>query len=72
MDSPEVLKRQYGKRLVTVVYDEAGNERYKTFDMDDRKALAEFLLSVNPVKIHSKEATLEEIFLCVTGKELKS
>ncbi|MFZ7132495.1 MAG: ABC transporter ATP-binding protein [Eubacteriales bacterium] len=72
MDSPEVLKRQYGKRLVTVVYDEVGNERSKSFDMDDPRALAEFLLSVNPIKIHSQEATLEEIFLRVTGKELKS
>lgn len=72
MDSPEVLKLRYGKRLVTVVYDETGNERTKSFDMDDRAALAEFLLSVNPIKIHSQEATLEEIFLRVTGKELKS
>ncbi|SDZ53662.1 fluoroquinolone transport system ATP-binding protein [Evansella caseinilytica] len=71
MDSPEVLKRHYGKRLVTVVYNEAGNERSESFDMNDR-ALAEFLLSVNPIKIHSQEATLEEIFLCVTGRELKS
>ncbi|RCX08498.1 fluoroquinolone transport system ATP-binding protein [Anaerobacterium chartisolvens] len=72
MDSPEVLKRQYGKRLVTVVYDENGSEHSKSFDMNDSAALAQFLLSVNPIKIHSQEATLEEIFLSVTGKELKS
>lgn len=72
MDFPEALKLRYGKRLVTVVYDGAGKERSKAFDMNDRRALAEFLLSVNPIKIHSQEATLEEIFLRVTGKELKS
>lgn len=72
MDSPEALKLRYGKRLVTVVFEESGKEQSKSFDMDDRSALAEFLLSVNPIKIHSQEATLEEIFLRVTGKELKS
>lgn len=72
MDSPEALKLRYGKRLVTIIYDEAGNEQSRSFDMNDRSALAEFLLSKNPIKIHSQEATLEEIFLRVTGKELKS
>jgi fluoroquinolone transport system ATP-binding protein len=72
MDSPEALKLRYGKRQVAVVYDEAGAERSKTFDMDDRKAFAEFLVNINPIKIHSQEATLEEIFLRVTGKELKA
>jgi len=72
MDSPEALKLRYGKRLVTVVYAESGGELSKSFDMDDRVEFAEFLLRVNPIKIHSQEATLEEIFLRVTGKELKS
>jgi fluoroquinolone transport system ATP-binding protein len=72
MDSPEALKLRYGKRLVTVVFEESGRERSQSFDMNDRAALAEFFLSVNPIKIHSQEATLEEIFLRVTGKELKS
>lgn len=72
MDSPEALKLRYGKRLVTVVYREAGYEQSKSFDMNDRRELTEFLLNINPTKIHSQEATLEEIFLLVTGKELKS
>lgn len=72
MDSPEALKLRYGKRLVTVVYDESGREQAKSFDMNERTELADFLLSINLIKIHSQEATLEEIFLRVTGKELKS
>jgi fluoroquinolone transport system ATP-binding protein len=72
MDSPEELKLRYGKRIVTVVYEASGKEQSKSFDMNDRAALSEFLLSVNPIKIHSQEATLEEIFLRVTGKELRS
>lgn len=71
-DSPDALKLKYGKRLVTVVYNEDGGEQSRVFDMNDRTALSEFLLKVSPIKIHSQEATLEEIFLLVTGKELKS
>ncbi len=72
MDSPEALKLRYGKRIVTVVYEEAGSQQSKFFDMNDPRGLSEFLLNTNPIKIHSQEATLEEIFLRVTGKELKS
>ena len=34
------------------------------------EALVAFLAHNNPITIHSQEATLEEIFLLVTGKEL--
>ncbi len=72
MDTPDTLKLRYGRRKVSVLYTESGRDLTRTFDLDDRKELSEFLLRVVPVKIHSQEATLEEIFLCVTGKELKS
>lgn len=70
MDSPDALKRRYGKRLVTVAYQEGESERVAAFDMDHREALVAFLAQNNPITIHSQEATLEEIFLLVTGKEL--
>ena len=38
--------------------------------MDDKAALSAFLTTADVVKLHSQEATLEEIFLLVTGKEL--
>jgi len=72
MDSPEALKLAYGKRDVCVVYEEDGAEKSRFFSMNERADLAAFLLRVTPVKIHSQEATLEEIFLRVTGKELKA
>ncbi len=56
---------------MTVVFEESGKEQSKSFDMDVPFGACEFLLSVNPIKNHSG-GTLEEIFLCVTGKELKS
>ena len=70
MDTPEALKRVYGRREVRVVYREAGEERERIFPLDDKAALSAFLTAADIVKLHSQEATLEEIFLRVTGKEL--
>ena len=72
MDAPEALKLRYGRRSVRVVYVRDGAEAEKTFDLDDGRVLSEFLLETTPIKIHSQEATLEEIFLRVTGRELTS
>lgn len=69
-DTPEALKRKYGKRDVRVRYREGGEEKERTFPMDDKAALSAFLTTADIVKLHSQEATLEEIFLQVTGKEL--
>lgn len=71
-DTQEALKRKYGKRDVRVRYLENGEEREKTFSMDEKAALSAFLTQAEVVKIHSQEATLEEIFLQVTGKELSA
>lgn len=70
MDTPEALKRIYGKREVRVIYRENGEEHERAIPMDDKAALAAFLTDADVVKMHSQEATLEEIFLRVTGKEL--
>lgn len=70
MDTPEALKRNYGKREIVAVYREAGQERERAIPLDDKAALAAFLTTADVIKLHSQEATLEEIFLRVTGKEL--
>ncbi|HQQ40187.1 MAG TPA: ABC transporter ATP-binding protein [Clostridia bacterium] len=69
-DTPEALKLKYGKRDVRVRYNENGEEKERTFAMDDKAALSAFLTTADVVKLDSQEATLEEIFLLVTGKEL--
>jgi len=69
-DTPESLKLKYGKREVRVFYREDGAEKEKTFSMDDKEELSKFLTTADVIKLHSQEATLEEIFLRVTGKEL--
>ncbi|MEA4915226.1 MAG: ABC transporter ATP-binding protein [Christensenella sp.] len=70
MDTPEALKRIYGRRDVRIVYREGGEEHERVIPMDQRDELTAFLAKADVVKLHSQEATLEEIFLRVTGKEL--
>ena len=69
-DSPDALKLRFGKREIRVLYIENQTEKEKFFPMDDKSGLAEFLKTADVIKLHSQEATLEEIFLRVTGKEL--
>lgn len=70
MDTPEALKRVYGRRDVRIIYREGEEEHERIIPMDQRDELTAFLAKADVVKLHSQEATLEEIFLRVTGKEL--
>lgn len=69
-DTPDALKLKYGQRAVVVLFEESGKETRREFAFDEKDKLIELLSKVTPIKIHSQEATLEEIFLRVTGKEL--
>lgn len=71
MDTPANLKLQYGNQAVTVAYNEGGKSATRTFDLQTGRAdLAAFLQAVRPITIHSQEATLEDIFIRVTGRGL--
>ncbi|MCI4671391.1 MAG: ABC transporter ATP-binding protein [Bacteroidia bacterium] len=72
MDSPQSLKIKHGKRLVKVAYGEAESEL--EFDLDSLGHNEEFLRILKEERlhtIHSEEATLENIFISVTGKSLQ-
>jgi len=72
MDTLANLKQSYGSGSVAVEYRENGILHKTIFSMDEagRHALADFLRSCVPVTMHTQEASLEEIFLRVTGKGL--
>lgn len=73
IDTPNNLKQQYGQKLVEIEYVKEG-ERYKetlkTIDDTDREKIANIVKSYDIKTMHSKEATLEEIFIQVTGRGL--
>ena len=73
IDAPKNLKLQYGQKLIDIEYVKDGKavkETLKTVDELDRKRIGEIVSNYEIQTMHSKEATLEEIFIQVTGKEL--
>ena len=74
IDSPRNLKLQYGERLVDVEYRSNGDLRKETLslvDETDRHHLNDIVRAGEVEMMHTKEATLEEIFIKVTGKGLQ-
>lgn len=73
IDSPRNLKLQYGEKLVEVEYKEgekSKKERLSILDEKDRLRLNHIINNYEIELMHTKEATLEEIFIKVTGRGL--
>ena len=73
IDSPRNLKLAYGEQLVEVEYQKNGDLTKETFStvLDDDKARLQSVIGNNQIQsMHTKEATLEEIFIKVTGRGL--
>jgi fluoroquinolone transport system ATP-binding protein len=71
---PETLKREYGSRTVRVEYRRDGRIETVRFRLDDADGNAKFrrLFGWERVEtIHTEEATLETVFLEVTGESLR-
>lgn len=72
--SPKALMIEHGKRRVKVEYQLDGSLLEKEFEMHNLAGNREFLdiLETNNIKtIHSCEATLEDIFIKLTGRNLQ-
>lgn len=72
-DSPRNLKLKYGKKLVQIDYQKADKTYKETFSLEDPQDQSKIneLISQGIVEtIHSQEATLEEIFIQLTGRGL--
>lgn len=73
IDSPRNLKLQYGDQLVEVEYLKEGDtvkEKLSTVLNEDKEKLQNIIANYQIETMHTKEATLEEIFIKVTGREL--
>jgi len=72
-DTPRALKLMHGQRSVKVEHRQHGVLTCETLfleDDDDRRYLASLLQSGAIETLHSQEATLDAIFVKLTGKEL--
>lgn len=73
IDSPKSLKLKYGEKFVDVEYKkefETVKEKLSTTVREDKERLKEIIDLYEILTMHTKEATLEEIFIKVTGKGL--
>ena len=73
IDSPKNLKLQFGQKLVDIEYLNEGNlerETLSTQEPSDKQRLKDLIDHYEIVTAHTKEATLEEIFIKVTGRGL--
>ena len=73
IDSPKNLKLTYGESLVDVEYGDDGKLQKESFSIvkeQDLKKLQDLIGEKHIRTMHTKEATLEEIFIKVTGREL--
>ncbi|MCZ6835403.1 MAG: ABC transporter ATP-binding protein, partial [Planctomycetota bacterium] len=73
IDSPRSLKLKHGQRSVRVEYREGDRTRQEEFDIDglaDNKDFQRLLRERDVQTIHSREASLADVFIKVTGIEL--
>jgi fluoroquinolone transport system ATP-binding protein len=71
-EAPAVLKHNFGKDLVRV---ESGNNLIKEFPLENlgnNNDFISFIKKNEHLRINTLEASLEEVFIKVTGKSLKS
>ncbi|CCQ93808.1 putative enzyme [[Clostridium] ultunense Esp] len=70
IDTPKNLKLKYGERKVEVEYREGEGIKKESFDLDalkDDEKFIEIIKNKEILTIHSKEMTLDDIFIKVTG-----
>lgn len=74
LDTPHNLKQQYGKRsLIAEVATTSGGLEKREIGMDSAdtaRAVQELFSKEKVVTLHSEEATLEDIFIKITGQKL--
>jgi len=74
LDQPSVLKRQYGKRILAVEIEYAdGRTETIQIELDggnSEEAIAQLFTQQKVLTAHTEEATLEDIFIEITGRGL--
>jgi len=74
IESPKELKIKHGKKIVKVEYLKNNELVSQEFDLDklaDNKSFLNLLRTGTVQTIHTEEATLEDIFIKATGRQLK-
>jgi ABC-2 type transport system ATP-binding protein len=70
LDSPRELKLRYGERAATVLLRSREEQTVRLDDPNDAARLAEWMGSNDVLTIHSREGTLEDVFVSLAGRPL--
>ena len=70
-DSPDALKGKYGKDAVEVLLTDGQSQEFPLAGLGENEAFCDFIKQGEVKRIHTLEATLEEVFIRVTGKTLQ-
>lgn len=70
-DTPKNLKKEYGREGVDVELHNGSNKEFPLKNLGANKDFMAFIKEDEVKRIHTQEATLEEVFIRVTGKSLK-
>lgn len=70
IDTPRELKLQHGERAADVLLDDRSEHIISLNDPDDARTLNEWMASGRVLSIHSREGTLEDVFIGIAGRPL--
>lgn len=71
-DTPKNLKSEYGKEAVSVELTNGNSNEFPLTNLGENAQFLTFIKQAEIKRIHTLEASLEEVFISVTGKFLKS
>lgn len=71
-EAPEKLKQQYGKNAVKVELKNGQTAEFELENLGTNPQFLDFIKKGELQRINTQEATLEEVFIQVTGKALKA
>jgi ABC-2 type transport system ATP-binding protein len=70
MDSPRELKLRYGERTADVLLNDRSEHEIRLDDPEAARQLNEWMEAGRVMSIHSREGTLEDVFIDVAGRPL--
>jgi ABC-2 type transport system ATP-binding protein len=71
LDTPQALKLQYGLRKVSVLLDDQSQHELTLDNPLDANQMADWMGAGRLLTVHSQEATLEDVFVHLAGRELQ-
>lgn len=69
-DTPKNLKNKYGREAVTIELKNGNTSEFLLKDLGNNIMFLDFIKQDEIKRIHTLEATLEEVFIRITGKSL--